>query len=548
MRFVGYHARIPSLGGRRCRGVLAVVLVLNCHSVLAVQLRVATYNSSLSPGSPTGSASLPSTLSTANDLRAQRVSEIIQRINPDILLINEFNWDTGGQAADSFASNYLSIGRDAAATGVASQSTSFPYRYLPTGGESPFNTGIPSGKDLNNNGSTTDPDDAFGFGEFPGRYGMVVLSKYPIKIDEVRTFQQFLWKDMPDNLIPTPFYSPDEVDVLRLSSKSHWDIPVEIDDQTVHVLASHPTPPVFDGAEDRNGRRNNDEIRFWLDYVTPGQSNYIYDDEQFAAAGNTSPDEPLGGLPAGASFVVLGDQNADPIDGDSYPGAINQLLDSPRVNAVMVPNSTGGPQAAVLQGGANDSHVGDPAEDTAAFGSSGNLRADYVLPSAELELIDAKVFWFDNSEPLFGLVTHGSFPSDHRAVYVDVELPLAGDYNDDGSVDAADYTIWRDTLGSMEDLRADGNHDQMVNEADYELWKQHFGTTSGVGESSAQDSGFTVPEPNTMHAVLILTGVGCAGLREKLRVGLRHVGCGRTDSIRLGGRAPRRTERCLFER
>jgi hypothetical protein len=51
-----------------------------------------------------------------------------------------------------------------------------------------------------------------------------------------------------------------------------------------------------------------------------------------------------------------------------------------------------------------------------------------------------------------------------------------------------------------------------------------------------------------MHAVLILTGVGCAGLREKLRVGLRHVGCGRTDSIRLGGRAPRRTERCLFER
>ena len=41
--------------------------------------------------------------------------------------------------------------------------------------------------------------------------------------------------------------------------------------QTVHVLASHPTPPTFDGAEDRNGRRNHDEIRFWADYVSPGR-------------------------------------------------------------------------------------------------------------------------------------------------------------------------------------------------------------------------------------------------------------------------------------
>ena len=492
--------------------LLAAVSVagLIVSPALAVDLRVATYNSSLSPGIASGTGSLVSNLSTANELRAQRVAEIIQRINPDILLINEFNWDAAGQAADSFASNYLSTGRDAAGTGAASAPISFPYQYLPTGGASPFNTGIPSGKDLNNDGSIGGPDDAFGFGEFPGRYGMIVLSKYPIKTDEVRTFQQFLWKDMPDNLIPTPFYSPDEVEILRLSSKSHWDIPVDVDGEIVHVLASHPTPPVFDGAEDRNGRRNNDEIRFWRDYVTPGDGDYIYDDQEFAAAGGTAPEERLGGLPAGEQFVILGDQNADPNDGDGFPGAVSQLLLSPRINSSLIPTSTGGPQAATLQGGANNSHVGNPANDTASFGSSGNLRADYVLPSADLQILDGHVFWYANTEPLFGLVTHGAFPSDHRAVYVDVRLPLAGDYNQDGIVNAADYTVWRNTLGSHEDLRADGNSNQMIDEGDYGVWKSQFGQSAESGASGRAVVATPIPEPSTAKSLLALSAVGCA--------------------------------------
>jgi hypothetical protein len=54
----------------------------------------------------------------------------------------------------------------------------------------PSNTGIPSGFDLNNDGSVGGPDDAFGFGFFPGQYGFVVLSKYPIAMDDARTFQE----------------------------------------------------------------------------------------------------------------------------------------------------------------------------------------------------------------------------------------------------------------------------------------------------------------------------------------------------------------------
>ena len=101
------------------------------------------------------------------------------------------------------------------------------------------------------------PDDAFGFGFFPGQFGMVVYSRYPIDPLGVRTFQLFRWKDMPGNLIPQPFYSPDEVEILRLSSKSHWDLPVRIEGKTVHFLVSHPTPPVFDGPRTGNGTRTS---------------------------------------------------------------------------------------------------------------------------------------------------------------------------------------------------------------------------------------------------------------------------------------------------
>ncbi len=51
---------------------------------------------------------------------------------------------------------------------------------------------------------------------------------------------------------------------------------------TLHLLASHPTPPAFDGPEDRNGRRNHDEIRFWNDYLDRAEIGYIRDDAGLA--------------------------------------------------------------------------------------------------------------------------------------------------------------------------------------------------------------------------------------------------------------------------
>jgi hypothetical protein len=375
-------------------------------------VRFATFNASLNRFN---AGDLVNDLSTPNNAQAQVIAEIIQRTRPDVLLINEFDFVENGLAAELFQDNYLSISQNGA------DPIEYPYYFV-----APSNTGIPSGFDFNNNGSVGGPDDAYGFGFFPGQFGMAVFSMYPIDYDNIRTFQLFLWKDMPGAMLPddpnTPepadWYSPAELDVFRLSSKSHWDVPIEIGKKTVHFLVSHPTPPVFDGPEDRNGTRNFDEIRFWADYILPSRSGYIYDDE-----GN------YGGLEPGAMFVIAGDQNSDPLDGDSIPGSIQQLIEHPLVNTKVTPSSAGAVEASALQGGANLTHRSDPAFDTADFSDSapGNLRADYVLPRKNLQILDAAVFWPLQSDPLFRLTGVFPFPSsDHRLVWIDVRVPGGG--------------------------------------------------------------------------------------------------------------------------
>src|ERR687891_2183880 len=318
-----------AVGRRPLRlGTAAVAVLLMVTGVLAFDgdaeargrkrhpaIRFATFNASLNRNSE---GQLITDLSTPDNAQAQTVAEIIQRTRPDVLLINEFDFDSDGLAARLFQNNYLSVPHNGA------EPIEYRDRFV-----APSNTGIPSGFDLNNDGDVGGPDDAFGFGFFPGQFGMAVYSRYPILTDELRTFQHFLWKDMPGALLPddpnTPapadWYSPEELDVFRLSSKSHWDVPVQIGNKVVHVLASHPTPPVFDGPEDRNGRRNHDEIRFWADYLNPSTSRYIYDD-----AGGT------GGLRPGSRFVIMGDLNSDPFDGDSIPGSAQLVLEHPLVN------------------------------------------------------------------------------------------------------------------------------------------------------------------------------------------------------------------------
>ncbi len=81
---------------------------------------------------------------------------------------------------------------------------------------------------------------------------------------------------------------------------------------------------------------------------------------------------------------------------------------------------------------------------------------------------------------------------------------LPGDYNDDGTVDAADFTVWRDSFGQTgTGLAADGNGNGKIDDGDYAVWKLYFGETSLSGVGGAQ-----VPEPSA----IVLFWLGFASL------------------------------------
>jgi len=230
--------------------------------------------------------------------------------------------------------------------------------------------------------------------------------------EKVRTFQHFLWKDLPQPNFPLtesgqPYFSEETRQKLRLSSKTHLDLPVLVGPKTLHFLVAHPTPPVFDGPEDRNGKRNYDEIRFWANYISDSPENTYHIDDSGGK----------GGLSSSASFVFAGDLNADPDDGDSYANAIWQLLDKDFIhrevaNGPLTPRSKG----AIEHLAANErfkNQKGDQATKTSFWG----LRVDYLLPSKNLEVTNSYVFWPEKNEATYRIVEK---TSDHLPVFLEV--------------------------------------------------------------------------------------------------------------------------------
>jgi endonuclease/exonuclease/phosphatase family metal-dependent hydrolase len=348
------------------------------------RVRVATFNirelgtAALTELDPAG---------VGTDPQARAAAAIVKRVRPDILVLNEIDLDATTMAdparnARRFADHYLEPGPD----GIA-----YPFAFA-----APSNTGLLSGLDLNGDGHVATGadlgtreygEDSFGFGTYPGQYAMAVLSRFPLDSAAVRTFQRLPWRDLPGNHLPHDFYTPETEQALRLSSKSHWDLPVAIGADTLHLWVSHPTPPGFDGPEDRNGRRNYDEIRFWRLYLE-GNARLVDDD------GRT------GGYAAARPFVIAGDLNARP--GDTavvYEGvaAVDQLLRHPRIQD---PLATAGPTAVFF----------------------GGIRIDYVLPSRGLEVLGGGVFWpAPDSDPEGAALADSA--SDHRMVWLDLAWP-----------------------------------------------------------------------------------------------------------------------------
>lgn len=328
-------------------------------------------------------------------------AEVIKRVRPDVLVVLEIDHDYSQPGlpletnVERLQRHYLSQGADP---------IEFPHDFV-----APCNTGLLSGIDLDRNGRVATPDsgerdyggDCFGFGNYPGQYSMAILSRVPLDAGSARTFQRFLWRDLPGHHLSPELFSDEGMAVARLSSKSHWDVPLRFNGRAVHLLVCHPTPQAFDGPEDRNGRRNFDEILFWRHYLDGSAA--LVDDAGVR-----------GGLENGEEFVLMADMNATPGQGSVYDGttAIEGLLSHPRVQ------DTG--TIATSRGALRGRPPGPPEHpERATFEGARGRRIDYVLPSKGLRVVSGGVYWPAPDEQM-GESILAEFGSDHRLVWMDI--------------------------------------------------------------------------------------------------------------------------------
>lgn len=334
----------------------------------AESLRIATWNVGLDRKGP---GLLVNDLAKGEDPQIAALVRVAVALDADVLLLTAVDYDRGGVALRLLAERLAAAGRD------------YPhlFAFRP-------NTGMQTGFDVDGDGYLGDPRDAQGFGLFSGQGGMAILSRLPLDESAARDFSDILWRDLPGALIPDGM-DPGLLGIQRLATTGFWDVPVLTDDGPLHLLAWHATPPVFDGPEDRNGKRNHDEATFWRHYL----------------------DGKLALDPPDAPFVLLGDGNLDPADGDGLRDGIAALLAH---KALQDPQPRGGHSRTEPE------QTGDPALDTVLYPELGGLRLDYVLPSAGLTVTAAGVFWPETSDPLMPDLIAASR---HFPVWVDVTLP-----------------------------------------------------------------------------------------------------------------------------
>ena len=338
---------------------------------MADPIRIAVYHTELSRDGP---GLLLRDILSGKDRQVLATVKVLQNADADILVLAGFDFDANGAALNAYADL------------LESYPSRFAFRP---------NRGLSTGADVDGDGKTGRPADAHGYARFSGQSGLAVLSRFPIADDAAQDFSALLWRDLPGHSMPDGVFAD-----LRLSTTGHWRVPVQLPGgHWLDLLTWHATPPVFDGPEDRNGRRNHDETAFWLRYL------------------DGDIDAPPGNLP-----VMAGIANLDALDGDGRPEALTALLTHPGLIDPK-PKSAGAVYAATRDGGANVGQSGDPALDTVDWADGpdrpGNLRVAYILPSAAFDVVASGVLWPDPDTSLGGDVAQASR---HRLVWVDLVL------------------------------------------------------------------------------------------------------------------------------
>lgn len=310
---------------------MALALILAVWPVLASAdtWRIASYAAPLGRDGP---GLLLRDLMRGDDPQIAAALAVITRINPDVLVLTDFDYDLDGLALAAFA---------------ALVDPPYPYHFA----RRP-NTGMPTGLDLDRNGRLGEARDAQGYGRFNGNGGMAVLSRLPIDAGGAVDLSALLWRDLPGAVLPVldgrAYWDDAVLDVQRLSTTGHWIVPVLPPDALPFtVMAFSATPPAFDGPEHRNVLRNRDELRLW-EWVLAGAFGPV-------------PDH----------FVIAGNANLDPDAGDGDRAAMAAFLAHPLMQ---------------------DPLPGQPTADWTNLGI-GTLRVSYVLPSQGWQVLDAGVDW-----------------------------------------------------------------------------------------------------------------------------------------------------------
>jgi len=297
-------------------------------------------------------------LARGGDEQITAVLEVIARADADVLALQGIDYDLTGEALRRFA-----------------QAAGYPHSFALRP-----NTGMPTGLDMDGDGRLGGPRDAQGYGRFSGQGGMAILSRFAIDANGVQDLSGMLWRDVPGALLPmvdgAPFPSAAAQAAQRLSTTGHWVVPIMGPGGPFDLLTFHASPPVFDGPEDRNGKRNHDEIRLWTQLL----------------AGTV-------GTPPPGPFVIAGDANLDPVDGDGIKAAIIGLLGDPNVQDI-TPRGYAGTDTVDWD---------DPVP--------GDLRVDYVLPSINWQVEGSGVMWPAPDDPFAQVVSKASR---HRLVWVDL--------------------------------------------------------------------------------------------------------------------------------
>ncbi|WP_245820507.1 endonuclease/exonuclease/phosphatase family protein [Flavimaricola marinus] len=345
----------------------------------AQTLRVATWAAPLSRDGP---GLLLRDIRKGEDAQIAAFVAVLDEVRPDVLLLTDIDWDLEAMALTALIATLRAQGLD------------YPYHYTARP-----NAGIPTGLDMDGNGRLGEARDGLGYGRFSGNGGLAIISRYPVGIAEARAFTDLRWRDLPDAVLPlsadgTPFPSEEVQAMQPLSSTAHWVVPITVPEALpIDLMVWSATPPVFDGPEDQNGLRGRDELRLWTKLL----------------------DGDFGDPPA--RFVIAGNANLDPVDGNGFTDAMAAFLNDPRV---IDPR----PRSAGAEAAADPDHRGDPALDTADWddGAPGNLRVSYVLPSASLRVVGSGVFWPAPDDPKAALLgDDGLAIGPHRLVWVDID-------------------------------------------------------------------------------------------------------------------------------